>query len=143
SAIVTLKVFAAGLTGKFNFVGNVPPTGAWASITAGNVSGSHDFAYNATFSYNCGSSTDLNTSCCAPDPMVETRLNQIYALVQEIYSIIPVRVPNYAAGAAHAGLTGQGNISLDPTTIALKIEITQLPASYGVKDAFPDRYFGV
>jgi len=81
--------------------------------------------------------------CCPPpptDPNISTRLDQIYALVQVLYSLIPVRVPNYAAGTAHTGLTGQGNISLESTTIAVKVQITELPDVYGVIDGSPLTY---
>ena len=129
-----------GITGSFDFA--VPASSnSWKWI----ISGTGTFPVSATFTGYCSSTGDttIEQACCPPDPSLQYQLSQIWALLQELYTIIPVRVPNYAAGTAHAGLTGQGNVSLASTTIAVKVEITQLPAVYGQVDGSPQTYLDV
>lgn len=136
---------AVGQTGSYvAFDAATPATAVWATVLAGtSTSGSHSFTYHANFSFMCGAGNAIQTVCCTPDPSIELRLNQIYALLETVYSLIPVRVPNYAAGTVHSGLSGNGNISLDSTTIAVKVEITQLPDVYGQVDGSPQTYLEV
>jgi hypothetical protein len=70
-------------------------------------------------------------------------LQQIYNLLLATYSTIPSRPPTYTASTAHTGLTGGGNFSVPSTTIALKLEVTQLPAVYGQIDGFPQTHIDI
>lgn len=84
--------------------------------------------------------------CCPPpptDPNIAYKLDQILGLVSTIYSIIPVRVPNYAALTDHSGLTGQDTISLGDGTIAIRVVVDTLPAVYGQIDSLPDTFFDI
>jgi len=85
----------------------------------------------------------LEQACCPPDPQITTKLDQIFGLLQNVYSIIPVRPSVYAVGTAHAGLTGGGTLSLASSTTALLVVINTLPAAYGLVVGTPDTYIDV
>jgi hypothetical protein len=95
-------------------------------------------------SFQCSNSTGPpQQPCCPPDPNVAIALQQILSLLETIYSTLPVRVPTYVAGTAHAGLTGGGTIVLAATTIAVQAAVTTLPAVYGVEAGTPLTYFDI
>lgn len=90
--------------------------------------------------------TQASLGCCPPpptDPNISSRLDQIYGLVQNLYSIIPVRVPNYAAGAAHSGLSDGGTLALASTTIALRVVFDTLPVAYGEVIGVPNTFIDI
>ena len=123
----------------------VPPAAAfWAVIVTpvGGNTGTPTNTVDVSSTIYCqgqGPNT-LGMVCCPTDPNLLSMLNEILRQVQEIYSIIPVRVPNYAAGTAHSGLSGGGNLTLDPTTIAVKVVFDTLPPNYGLVVGTPDTY---
>lgn len=82
----------------------------------------------------------LQTACCPPDPGLDLKLAQILGLLGQIYSLIPVRTPNYAAGTTHTGLSGDGTIALAATTTAVKVTITSVGAGYGLISGTPATY---
>lgn len=120
------------------------PSGSayWAIYQYANTGPTGTFQYDVQFMQYCGG-VGLQAACCPPDPNIDSKLNQILGMVQEIYSIIPVRVPNYAAGAAHTGLSGGGTLAIADTTIAIKVEITTLPVAFGEIFGTPDTYLDV
>lgn len=99
---------------------------------------------NTTWSWNCGDASNSPVNvCCPPDPVTTNTLNQILMVVNEIYSIIPVRIPNYVAGTVHSGLSGGGSLTLAASTIAVLVTITTLPVAYGEVIGNPDTYLDV
>jgi hypothetical protein len=127
------------------FPRSIPSTAVYWQIQAQGNSNGIAINWSMEVQFFCPGSgvNDLTTSCCPPDPLLEASLQQILGLVQQIYSMIPVRVPNYAAGTAHSGLTGGGNITLDATTIAVLVTVTQLPDVYSEIAGFPNTYIGI
>lgn len=82
-------------------------------------------------------------NCCPPDPRILATLQAVQQLLQEVYSIIPARTPNYAALTAHAGLSGNGSITLGATTIAVQTNVTNMPAVYTQIGGTPFTYIGI
>lgn len=120
------------------------PSGAvyWSLGVVSTLGPAGTFDFDLTMSASCGGQ-NFEQPCCPPDTSVDLRLRQIEQLLSQIYSIIPVRVPNYAAGTTHTGLTGNGTQTLDPTTIAVKLTVTTLPPAYGQVISEPDWYTGI
>lgn len=78
------------------------------------------------------------TPCCPPDPILMARVNQILDLVTLVQrQAVPF---GYVPGAVHAGLTGSGSLSVSGL-IGCKVDMTTIPASYGVEFGTPDEHF--
>ena len=107
--------------------------------TAGDATGEWSVATQVF----CGGGPNTLAGCCPPDPGVMEALKQILSLLQTTYSTMPVRVPNYAAGLSHAGLSGLGTVSLASTTIAIRVTATTLPRVYGELQSLPLTYFDI
>lgn len=109
-------------------------------ITNGNgAAGGSQFDFKLDIGAVCTGDV-LQRACCPPDPGLDLKLAQILGLLQEVYSLIPVRAPNYAAGTTHSGLTGDGTLALAPTTTAVKVAITSTGAGYGQIGGTPLTY---
>lgn len=91
----------------------------------------------------CGGASSTSTTSCCVDPTTLNGLNNIYSLLLRVYSTLQVRAPTYVASTVHAGLTGGVNFTVPATTLALQIEFTSLPISYGEEVGFPNRYYGL
>lgn len=122
------------------------PSGSffWDAYVSGNVNaGAVSWTFEAKFDCPGQSTGSVQAPCCPPDPTMLGLLQQIYNLLLATYSTIPSRPPTYTASTAHTGLTGGGNFSVPSTTIALKLEVTQLPAVYGQIDGFPQTHIDI
>lgn len=73
----------------------------------------------------CG--TDTPTSplapCCPPDPTLEAYLRQIMQMLQTLMGS-PLYAHSYSTGTVHAGLTGNGSVTLAGPAMAVKVSIT-------------------
>ena len=85
----------------------------------------------------------LQPECCPPDPAITNKLDQIYRLLLNTYSIVPVQPHTYAVGASHGGLTGGGTQSLDSHTTAIQVTIDTFPDVYGTIAGTPTTYIDV
>lgn len=108
-------------------------------VNSNGTSAGHEFEFKLDIGAMCTGNV-LQTACCPPDPSLDFKLGQILGLLQTIYSTIPVRAPNYAAGTTHTGLTGDGTISLAATTTAIKVGISATGAGYGQISGTPVTY---
>jgi len=82
----------------------------------------------------------LQSPCCPPDPALERRLDVILSYVQLLQrQLAPFA---YVAGAVHAGLTGQGTLSISGL-IGAKVVTTVRPGSLGEAGTTPTEYFDV
>jgi hypothetical protein len=85
---------------------------------------------------NCGGGFSL--PCCPPDESTSALMQQILGYVQLIQrQIAPFA---YVAGTAHAGLSGQGEISVQGL-IGARVTLTTTTAAVGVVDGDPDVVF--
>lgn len=85
----------------------------------------------------------LGMVCCPTDPNLLAMIQQVLDELMTLESLIPARVPNYAAGTAHSGLSGGGSLTLDSTTIAVKVVFDSLPPNYGLVPGVPNTYFEI
>ena len=79
--------------------------------------------------------------CCPPDPLVTTKLDQIYATLISIYQGIPAPLTSYSAGTAHAGLHDNGFFTIATAGLAYKVELTTIPTYLGEQLGDPLYFF--
>jgi hypothetical protein len=145
-----VQVVSSGATGSISIP--VPANTAFVNVTATSGAGSGDtqlydpttMSIGINWAYYCNGATPGGPSmyCCPPDPNVQWQLTQIQNMLAFIYSNLPVRVPNYAAGTVHSAVSA-GSIPLDPTTIAVLITVDSYPLSYGQIAGTPNTFFGL
>jgi hypothetical protein len=121
----------------------VPPSGAAA--VAFNFALNQDAPpYSGTLTsevvmYCSGQSPATPASpCCPPDPSLEYRLQQLIGMVSAIYSALPSNPSSYADSTVHAGLSGNGTVTLQSAALALRVNITTDPNALGVTPGSPD-----
>lgn len=86
----------------------------------------------------CAPGTGPLQGCCPPDPATQSYLDNILQLVTLIQrQIVPFA---HVLGTVHAGLTGQGTIGVSGL-LGVKLDLTTIPASYGVEIGSPDYHF--
>jgi hypothetical protein len=78
-----------------------------------------------TVSWNC-TPIDVTTSqlCCPEVYTLSDQVQQLLGMVQAIYTGLPQSVNSYAEATVHAGLTGNGTLTLVDHAIAIKVHIT-------------------
>lgn len=111
--------------------GTIPSTAKGWYAVWDNYGDSNPHTVNIELSFTCSGGGTLASPCCPPDPSISAALQQILGIVSAIYSIVPIRPSAYVAATAHAGLTGNGSVSLAPTTIAVQVDFTTLPTVHG------------
>lgn len=95
-----------------------------------------------TLQFSCAAGASLDTQpCCPPDPSIDTRLQQIYGLLQSIYQGLPTPVHSYADGTAHAGLSGNGTVTLVGAPLAIRVNITTDSPALGLGAGNPTYLF--
>lgn len=85
----------------------------------------------------------LGMVCCPTDPNLLAMLQQILNELTLLETLIPARPPNYAAATSHAGLSGDGTISLAATTIAVRLTFTTTPTYIGSIAGTPTTRLGL
>jgi hypothetical protein len=78
----------------------------------------------------CGGASGT-AGCCPPDPNTTAQLTQAISLLQSIYQSLPTPVTSYATGTAHAGLSGNGPLTLSAAPLAVRVDITTDAATLG------------
>lgn len=136
---------AGGIPNTATVAFSVPPGAFSLYETWSPVSGTYQISVDDEISVFCGgtSPTGSASACCPADPTLLAILEQVKDDVQFILSIIPVRVPNYAAGTSHSGLSDGGALSLESTTIALKVVFDTLPISFGEVIGTPNTFIDI
>jgi hypothetical protein len=94
-----------------------------------------DLDLNITCGGGCGS---LAAPCCPPDPVL---MGLVARLVNAVDLIQRQSVPfGYVPGTVHAGLTGS-NVLAVQGLIGAKVDVTTLPAHFGVAAGTPAEHF--
>jgi hypothetical protein len=70
-------------------------------------------------------------------------LQQILNELTLLETLIPARPPNYAAGTSHSGLSGSGSVSLQTTTIAVRLTFTTVPGYVSGVSGTPETLLGL
>ena len=81
--------------------------------------------------------------CCPPDVNLEQKLNQILNLLNFLLTQIPSPPNSYADATSHAGLSGNGSFALADDAIAVRVDLTTIPARAGEIIGDPNRLFDV
>ena len=112
---------------------NVPAAAAYVHIFGkNNGTASASLEWALQFAVFCGGATPLTDGCCPPDPNVLAGILQIQAQLTALLASQPtLGVRSYAAGAAHAGLSGAGTLAFTDQAIGVKVSLTMVPSSAG------------
>lgn len=106
-----------------------------------------DNTFDLTVTVACDNSSGINSPCCPPDPQLEAKLDQLLGLLQSLYASSSSPVSSYAAATVHAGLSGNGRVTLVDPAIAYRVDITTdnptLPRDVGNPDYLFDRGYMV
>jgi hypothetical protein len=88
------------------------------------------------------SPTSVITPCCPPDPSLDLRLRGIMDMLTQLLSLQRLEGP-YADTVRHAGLHGQGVISINPASSAIRLEVQTDLASWPHNPQTPNYYFSL
>lgn len=69
------------------------------------------------------SPTGVNSPCCPPDPSVDLRLGQLLDMVTQLLSLQALQGA-YQDTITHPALSGNGTITINPASSAIRIDIT-------------------
>lgn len=125
---------------------NVPSNAAyWLILEDVNGSSANPADWNVHLKFFCSASppNSIVQDCCPPDPGVSNKLAQIYATLNAIYQSLPAPLTSYAENTVHAGLSGNGQVAIAATALAVKLVLTTIPSSYGQVAEDPVFYFDV
>lgn len=119
---------ALHLVNNFTF-----PAGAtaWLAVLNNGDPGAHNVEFKVSFLCGGQSNNAPTVPCCPPDPLLETYLRQILGLLQSLYEGAAVPLRSYADSTVHAGLSGNGTLTLGATTLAVRVTLTTVPSSLG------------
>lgn len=113
-------------TGTLSLQFNVSGQGAQSGTVTGGV------VMSCTMFCAGQSPNSPAAPCCPPDPSLQATLNAIYSLVKSIYEGSPTPLTSYADGTAHAGLSGNGTVTLvESAPLAVRVNITADSANLG------------
>jgi hypothetical protein len=100
------------------------------------------FSSTATLQYDCAGLNSPTTPCCPPDPNLDIRLTQITQLLYELLSKSGSQGA-YVDGPAHTGLSGQGTISISPSSRAIRLDVTSDLGSWPHNVQTPTYFFSL
>jgi hypothetical protein len=104
-------------------------------------SGTWTIDYELKFYCTGASPSTPAAPCCPPDPILLAKLTQIANQLDLIYSGLSSSPNSYAESTVHAGLSGNGRVTLSQSCLAVKVAITTDIASGGVDIGDPNYLF--
>lgn len=109
----------------FSHTFSIGPSVGAIGVETAQVNETHPATVQVTAVWTCGAGGAAAGPCqpCT-DPGVLEVLNTILQLVEAVYQASPVTVSAYSEGTTHSGLSGSGVISIAPTTIGVRVNIT-------------------
>lgn len=114
---------------------------SWYLIADNGDSIAHNFSFEISWYCNNGSPNTLTTPCCPPDPSLAAALENIQALLTEIFQGLPTPLTSYADSTVHSGLIGNGTITLGASALAVRVNITTDAANLGSEVGSPTFLF--
>jgi hypothetical protein len=125
----------------------VPPTAAnWHLSSSSGVGGGDTLTNSVGMSvtiYCQGQSPTSTTSpCCPPDPATDQRLGAIMDMLTQLLSLQSLAGP-YQETVHHNGLTGQGTISINPASTAIRFDVTSDLSSWPHNPQTPNYYYSL
>lgn len=107
-----------------------------------NAGQNNTISWEVIFDCSPGANLIPVTPCCPPDPTLQARIDQMYQLLQAIYSGLPSAPNSFSESTVHSGLTASGSFSLGTgPVLAIRVELTTIPTSVGLLVGNPNRYF--
>lgn len=128
--------------GAAPFTENIVPPAGWDRMQASTAfvsgpTGTNTATVQLTiFCDKSGNGTPVS-NCCPPDPSLEARLVRMQQLLELIFQGLPTVPTSYAEATVHAGLIGQGTVTLVDAPIAVKVTITNDNPHLGVSAGTP------
>lgn len=88
------------------------------------------------------SPTNVITPCCPPDPSLDIRLRGIMDMLTQLLSLQSLAGP-YVPSVSHTGLSGQGTISINPASSAVRFDVTSDLSSWPHNPQTPNYYYSL
>lgn len=112
------------------------------SIFPAGTTNSLNYAIFAPAEWYCGGAPGLPLQpCCPPDETTQQLLYQIYSTVQEILSDLGSGKFPYKDDVVHSGLSGTGAVTIKPTAVAIRVDVTTRPPSQPDNPGTPNYFF--
>jgi hypothetical protein len=127
--------------------GAVPATaaswnlGSFAS-EGGSVIATNTVSLSFTIYCQGQSPTSLNAPCCPPDEITDQKLGAIMDMLTQLLSLQALAGP-YQDAASHSGLTGQGTISINPASSAIRFDVTSDLSGWPHNPQTPNYYYSL
>jgi hypothetical protein len=111
-----------------SFSAPIPATAAnYTLVTQTNVLGgdvsTNNVTVTATIYCQGQSPTSVPQPCCPPDPSVDLRLGALMDMMTQLLSLQPLQGA-YQDTIHHTGLSGEGTISINPASSAIRFDVT-------------------
>lgn len=121
------------------------PSGAthWsAAVSNIDTSGAQDVQASVVLECSGSPPGSIVTPCCPPDPLLEAYLQQILAILKNLY-ITPPAAPStsWTPGVSHAGLSGQGSFQLAKGVTAVRATFSVIPPAIRTTPGTPTFYW--
>lgn len=117
---------------------------AWHFVNNGDTNSRN---LSESFQFFCtGGPNGLNTPCCPPDPIANNYLTQILNIVMNIQAELGQGAgpqKPYVDATRHRGLSGDGTIAIQPSSRAIRLEVTSSLAGWPQNQQVPEYYFSL
>jgi hypothetical protein len=110
----------------------------------GSRAAGQSYPFGLDFSFNC-TGGNFQSPCCPPDPILESVLYKLSARVDEIWALVSAGQGHgaYTDGPRHAGLSGEGTITIEPSSAAIRIEIKSDLTGWPANPQVPTYYYSL
>ena len=115
--------------------------GQFASAGGGVVSTAHS-TVQATIYCAGQSPTGVQSPCCPPDPSVDLRLGSIMDMLTQLLSLQTLKGA-YQETVHHTGLIGDGTITINPASSAIRVDITSDLTSWPNNSQTPTYFYSL
>lgn len=89
----------------------------------------------------CGGS-GLQQPCCPPDPIVNTKLDQLFGMVEQLLSLQGLAGP-YQETVHHNNLSGEGVVTINPASSAIRVDVTSDLSNWPRHPQTPNYYLSL
>jgi hypothetical protein len=117
--------------------------GIYSGDTGARPTGEAD-GFHLDWSFNC-TSGNFQSPCCPPDPYLDSKLNAIVGRINEIWSLVSAGTGHgaYVDTVRHTGLSGEGTVSIEPSSRAIRVEVTSSLAQWPHNPQTPNYYYSL
>jgi hypothetical protein len=125
--ITTLNFSTPATAGTYSMRATftIPSNAVFASIDLGQASGGTIASADVTMAWQCNDVSIGQVSGCCDDSAIIATLQYMQTVLNAIYQGLPRQLNSYADGTVHAGLTGNGTLTLvEAAPLAVRVNIT-------------------